>query len=272
VSEVKTGVFENMSMAEYESIPALRWSRLSEYLRSPAHGKAAESRIFESDALDFGQAVHTGILEPGKFEDRFGVIPDDAPQKRSNVDKQWWRDFYAANQGRTFLKPDTFRQVQRCIEAAYAHPRANVWLTSPKSKREVVIVWMDKCGMFCKARLDLVSNVEGMTRIIDVKSTRDASPRAFSRDLHEYHYAGQVAFYKRGIDAVAPFERSASFIAVEKDPAVVVCYDLGPASLEAGEDEVNRALAVFVEAEASQKWPGYPDGILDLPPWALKGE
>jgi hypothetical protein len=126
-------------------------------------------------------------------------------------------------------------------------------------------------GMFCKIRCDLVTSVEGMTRLVDLKSARDASPWGFSRDANLYHYAGQVAFYLRGLDAVAPFERSAAFIAVEKDPAVVVCYDLGPASLEVGRDEVKRAMTTFVEAESAQKWPGYPDGILELPAWKLKG-
>lgn len=271
MSAVKTGIFEGMPMFEYEAIPALRWSRLSEYLRSPAHGKAAESRFWGSDDLDFGQAVHTSVLEPGEWESRFGVFPEDAPTKRSNDGKAWWRDFEAANKGKVFLKRETVDAVRRCAEAVYAHPRANLWLTSPKSKREVVIVWMDECGMYCKARIDLVSNVEGMTRVIDLKSTRNASPYEFGRDIGNYHYAGQLAFYMRGLDAVAPFERSAAFIAVEKDPAVAVCYDLGPASLEVGQDEVKRALATFVESEASQKWPGYPDGVIDMPAWRLRG-
>jgi hypothetical protein len=114
VSDVKTGVFEKMSMAEYESIPALRWSRLSEYLRSAAHGKAAESRVEDSDDLTIGQAIHTAVLEPGAWDERFGTLPDDAPAKRSNADKQWWRDFYAANQGKTFIKPETYAMVTRC--------------------------------------------------------------------------------------------------------------------------------------------------------------
>jgi hypothetical protein len=272
VSEVKTGVFEKMSMAEYESIPALRWSRLSEYLRSAAHGKAAESRMEDSDDLTIGQAVHTAVLEPGAWEERFGVLPEDAPAKRSNADKLWWANFYAANQGRTFLKRETYETVRRCAEAVYAHPRANLWLTSPLSKREVVVVWMDReFGMFCKIRCDLVTSVEGLSRLVDLKSTRDASAYGFSRDVNQFHYAGQVAFYLRGLDAVAPFERSAAFIAVEKDPAIAVCYDLGPASLEIGQDEVRRAMTTFIEAEAAQKWPGYPDGVIELPAWRLKG-
>lgn len=266
------GIYENISMPLYESIPALRWSRLSEYLRSAAHGKAAESRFDDTDDLTFGQAVHTAVLEPGSWEERFGTLPEDAPTRRSNDGKAWWRAFEAANQGRTFLKRETFEAVKRCAESVYAHPRANLWLTSPLSKREVVIVWMDpEFGMYCKVRCDLVTSVEGMTRLVDLKSARDASPYGFSRDMNLYHYAGQVAFYLRGLDAVAPFDRSAAFIAVEKDVPVTVCYDLGPASLEIGQDEVKRAMARFVEAEATQKWPGYADGIIDLPAWKLKG-
>ena len=265
------GVYEGLSMPSYEAIPALRWSRLSEYLRSAAHGKAAESRIDDTDDLTIGQAIHSAVLEPAEFDSRFGTIPDDAPTRRSNDGKAWWARFEAENVGRFMLKPETLALVKRCAEAVYAHPRANLWLTSPKSKREVSLVWMDRSGMYGKARLDLVSNVEGMTRIIDLKSARSAAPYDFSRDIFNFSYHGQLAWYLRGLDAIAPFDRSAAFIAVEKDPAVAVCYDLAPEALEAGNDAVELALKTFVDAEAAQRWPGYADGLISLPPWAMRG-
>lgn len=271
MAEVKTGIFEGMSVPEYESIQALRWSRLSEYLRSPAHGKAAEAKAEDTEALTVGQAIHTAILEPGEFEARFTIVPENAPAKRSNADKQWWADFAAANRGKSIIKPEAYRMVRACAESAYAHPRARLWLTSPKSKREVVVVWMDdEFGMYCKSRIDLVSNVEGLTRVIDVKSALDVSPYAFSRTMSDYHYAGQLAFYLRGLNAVREYDRTAAFIAIEKDPPVTVCYDVGPATLEAGQDEVRKALSTFVDCESKQEWPGYPDGVIDLPVWRLK--
>jgi exodeoxyribonuclease VIII len=266
------GIYFGISMPEYESIPALNWSRLSGYLKSAAHGKAAEAALDESDELTIGSAVHRAVLEPEKFDEEFGAVPDDAPAKRSNADKEWWRQFYAANQGKTFLKPETLRDVKRMAEVCYAHPRAGKLLTAPGNKREVVIVWMHPTfGLWCKARIDLVTRLGGISYVADLKTSRDASPYGFARDISLFNYHAQLAHYRDGLNIVAPFERSVCFIVVEKDPIIPVVYDLDEASLEQGARDVARAFQTYIDAEAAQSWPGYEDGMIGLPAWRLKG-
>lgn len=270
--KLKAGLYRGLSMLDYQKIPAINWSKVEPYLRSAAHGKAAEMRAEDSDALTVGQAVHRAVLEPALFDTEFGTIPDDAPQKRSNADKAWWAQFYADNAGRTMLKPETLRSVKLMSQAVYDRPRASAMLTAEGNTREVVAVWMHpEFGVWCKGRIDLLTRWQGGTYIADLKTARDASPWAFSRDIKTFNYHGQAAFYKDGLNTIAPFDRKWAWIVVEKEPAVAVVYDCGEATMELGQREARRAMQTYIDAEAAQKWPGYPDGEIDVPAWALKG-
>lgn len=265
------GVYRGMDYATYSAIPALNWSRLKPYLRSAAHGKNAEMRSKESDALTFGIAVHSAVLEPARFEEDYGTIPDDAPPKRSNEQKQWWADFYSRNKGRTMLDPDVLRDVRLVAEAIYAHPRAGAMLTNPAAAREVVAVTLDPVsGMWLKGRLDAVAQWKGDTYIVDIKTTNDAREYKMSRAMNEFDYCGQLAFYRRILNAVSPYPRSCAIIAAEKDPAMAVVYEIDEASLDVGDEDVDRAISTFTEAEAAGRWPGLQDGILSLPSWRLR--
>lgn len=269
---MKAGLYRGLSKLEYEAIPAIRWSRLSEYLRSPAHGRLASMRAENSDALTVGDALHRAVLEPSQFEVEFGMVPEDAPPKRSKEDKLWWAQFEADNAGRTMLKPDDFRGVREMATSIYGHKRAEAMLNAPGNAREVSAVWMDpEFGLWCKARLDLLTKWNGVTYVVDVKTARDASPYGFSGDIARYYYHGQAAWYVSGLNVLAPFERRFAFIVVEKETAVSVVYDMDDPSMEQGAKETRLAFRRFVESEAAQSWPGYPDGFIGLPAWKLKG-
>jgi len=268
----KPGVLiRGMSFLDYEKLPAINWSRLKPYLKSAAHGKAAERESDDADFLDYGQALHRAVLEPGLFDQEFGTIPEDAPTKRSNEGKAWWQAFEAANVGRTMLKPETLVAVRRGAEAVYAHPRMAAMLNATGSQREVVALAMDpEFGIYRKARLDLLSSWQGESFIVDLKSAFDASNYGMSRAMNTNAYHAQLSFYRQTLNYVAPYDRRAALFAVEKDPTIAVAYDVDEATLEVGEQDVVKAMRTFIESDAAQRWPGYPDGMLSLPAWRLK--
>lgn len=271
--KLKPGLYRGLSMLDYEKIPALNWSKVEPFLKSAAHGRAAMMRAEDSDALTIGQAVHRAVLEPSLFGEEFGIVPEDAPAKRSKEDKAWWAEFAAANQGRTMLKPDTFRNVQRMAEAVYAHPKANAMLNAEGNVREVVAVWMHpEFGIYCKQRADLLTRWRGGTYIVDLKTARDASEYGFSRDISTFNYHGQAAFYRMGLNVLAPFDRKWAWIVVEKEPEVAVVYECDEATLEQGEADARRAIKTYIDAEAAQSWPGYKDAVIGLPAWRLRKE
>lgn len=271
--KLKAGLFEGLTRLQYEQIPALNWSKLSPYLKTHAHGKAAEMRVKDAEWLDIGSALHCSVLRPQDFDNEFGAIPDDAPQKRSNADKLWWANFYQENAGKTMLKPETLADVRLMTRAVYDNPRAKAMLEAPGNKREVVAVWMDpEFGLWCKAQIDLITRVRGVTFIVDLKSGRDISPYGFSGEIAKFNFHGQAAWYHNGCNIVAPFERRFAFIACEKEVGICTVYDADDPLMERGYTDTRIALQRFVEGENAQRWPGYADGYIGLPNWMLKGD
>jgi exodeoxyribonuclease VIII len=118
------------------------------------------------------------------------------------------------------------------------------------------------------------------SRIVDLKTAQDASPRGFARAVANYRYHLQDAWYE---DLARLNGRPASefvFVAVEKDPPHLIgVYRLPREALMAGNVLVDRACQVYrdcIEAEeqfgpdAWPEWgrPGEPVETLALPRWA----
>src|SRR5690242_11863355 len=69
-SETKAHIMPNLSFSDYLAIPAISSGALRGlHTTSPAHVKASD---FErTEAMDKGSALHTLILEPEQFPNRF---------------------------------------------------------------------------------------------------------------------------------------------------------------------------------------------------------
>src|SRR5690606_10080876 len=127
-------------------------------------------------------------------------------------------------------------QVDGIIRSVYSHDSASAFLQSGIA--EGCVFWTDeKTGVKCRARLDYYRQDEAT--LSDVKSTNDASFRAFQRDVANYGYYRQLAFYARGLQANGfPVDRHI-IVAVEKaDPYGVMVYELDPTAIMKAEAEI----------------------------------
>ena len=108
--------------------------------------------------------------------------------------------------------------------------------------------------------------------IVDLKTTRDASPDGFAKSVAQYRYHVQAAFYSDGYKAAfgeAP--RGFVFIAVETEPPYLVAvYVASETMTSRGRIEYQTDLDTFRECLATDTWPGYSSSplTLDLPKWA----
>lgn len=273
--EVEPGIYPGLTYSEYDQIRGLNWSVLRRFKKSAAHARAEQLAPPEpTEDMDTGHALHTLVLEPASFDERYVIVPEDAPARRSKADKEWWAVFNEENKGRERIRPAELAELRRMRDGLYANPRAAELLTDPRALREVVIVWDDpEYGVRCKGRIDLVSRWQGVSIVADVKTARDAGQWSFGKDIDTYDYAGQITWYRDGLQAVRPMqggERIPYFLVIEKEePYCGVVYELGQASREAGRAAARRFLARYVEAERTGQWPGYPDGVIELPSYAL---
>jgi PDDEXK-like domain of unknown function (DUF3799) len=260
------GIFREMPAEDYFEIEAMSASGAKKMLLSPAHYKLMRDQPLEPTAeMQVGTAVHCGVLEPDTFAMRIACAPDC--DKRTKSGKEEWTAFATTNAGRIILSPDDFARARRCIDATRAHPAAAQLLLS--AEIEISLFWRDgRYDVPCKARLD-ARNHGG---IIDLKTTRDASPDGFARQIANLLYHVQGAHYFSGVEHVLN-ETPAffAFIAVENEPPhAVACYSLPGNAVLAGAHLMNRALERYRDALAAGAWPGYPDTIqqIMLPKWA----
>ncbi len=252
-----------MDIAAYHAHPALGSSRLRELLRSPAHFKANLRR--ETEALALGSLVHTLVLEPHAFPERYVVTPKiDGRTKEGKAAKA-----ALADDPRIAVDGETMAEASACATSIMGHI---VYKQIRDAQVEHTVFWTDKeTGIECKARFDVLGPL-----LVDLKTTRDASPKGFQRAIATYGYHIQAAHYMAGAIANGMEPRGFLFACVETSPPYLPAgYLMGNPTLEQGERERREALTTYAQCLRDDRWPGYNDDrieVIDLPNWAQRSE
>jgi hypothetical protein len=263
------GIYKDVPFEEYLSWEAVNNSILRIIAKkSPAH--ALEEIINPSkptDAMFFGTALHTMLLEPKLFDDRYVVMP--RCDRRTKEGKKIYAEFLEKSEGKELLTEDDLAAIKGIAKSvsdndALPFVRGGAF--------EVCIVWIDdRTGLKCKARLDHISDEYRI--ITDVKTTKDASPDDFARSIFFYDYYQQAAFYSEGWRALTGEEMSYVILACEKvPPYAMAVYQMHEDILFAGKNAWQRALKTYAQCVATKEWPAYYTGpqIINLPKWALE--
>jgi len=117
--------------------------------------------------------------------------------------------------------------------------------------------------------------IAGRACAIDLKTTVDASPRGFAREIARMDYHAQAGWYTLGLERVFGAPHRWLWIAVEKEaPYAVAVYELAHDDLMLGRETALRWLEQWRACERSGIWPGYGDAIqsIQLPAWARASE
>jgi hypothetical protein len=214
-----------------------------------------------------GTAIHLAVLEPERFA--LEVVQRPTFDRRTTIGKAGFAAWTAENAGRLALEAEDFDTVRRSADSVLAHPAARALLS--EGAPEVTLRWVDATtGAPCRARFDWLRPDLGA---VDLKSTRDASPAGFAREIAQHAYYIQAAHYDMGAQAVlGQFLPYWIFIAVEKEaPYAVGVYSLDRESIDAAAVRVADALARWRASTDSGRWPSYSNLIepITTPKWAL---
>ena len=260
--EFEEGIHYGVRDEEYFAIPAASASRLSLLKRSPAHMKAAELHPRDSKAFRLGTLIHQAVLEPNLFES-MGYVRGPEGDRRTKAVKAAWAQMFEEHGDDAVLKPDEYDTIMEVNRAMVAHSGARD-LIDRKGHSEVTIMWRDpETRVPCKGRIDFLP--DDLDTIVDVKSTQNADPHAFSKSYYQYRYYGQMAFYLEGLTNLGEARSGATIIAVEKTPPnCIVTFRCDEGSLDAGSEENRRLLHKYAECLETGAWPGYTQDIVDL--------
>jgi hypothetical protein len=271
----EVGVHLDVPMSEYVTWPWANYSTLKKFERSPAHAREMMLHPPEqTKAMAIGSAVHAAVLEPELFADEYVVAPN--LDRRFKKDKVIWEKFEADNAGKTVLMEKEHLQCVQMQREALANPLVCELVDGPGGT-ELSFVWVDKdTDVTCKGRIDRFGRLWGHSVIADLKTTENASPGAWAREVVKYSYHAQAAFYLDGLDTVKPVvERRFLWIVIEKNPPYAMAlYEPDEATLDKGRRMYRSYLRQYLKCHTSGIWPGYNASIqpLLIPDWALRHE
>ena len=262
------GIYLDISNEAYHAAPGISKSGLDLIARSPyfyRHRPPQEA----TKAMQIGSAFHSATLEPHTFPDLFAVAPE--VNARTNAGKAELEAFTKANEGKSILQKDDAEHVAAMAQAVRQHQTAAALLSDGQA--ETSIFHNDEpTGELIKVRPDWM--VEDL--LVDLKSTEDASPDAFSKACWNYRYFVQAAFYLDTANAAFGVERFRSFVFVvceKKPPYQVAVYVADRQMIDAGRIQYRRDLERYHRCKMTNTWPGINAGRVEeigLPGWALR--
>jgi exodeoxyribonuclease VIII len=256
-----------MTNAEYHEHPAVSKSDLDLINRSPLHYISAKKQPKEqTEALLFGSAVHKKVLEPEDFDNEFAVAPEC--DRRTAKGKSEWKEFLESAGNKGILSAELYAKVLNVSNAVAENPIVQKLLKGGKAEQSY---FWNECGVECKCRPDYIKN----DILIDLKTTQNASPEAFTKSAFDYRYHVQAWWYLHGLQQCGIDVKNFIFIAVEKTPPYAVCvYAADDLMLELGKMQALENLRTYAECLNSGEWFGYEKEpqlhSLSLPDWIIK--
>lgn len=266
---------------KYHAEPAVSSGQLKTILEGGLHvlhaEKAGLRRQRESDALRFGTLFHKAALEGPDFLKRFKVMPiftgltKDGRESTQSAAAKAKRDAWLLDlpPGAILIEDQAeLDQITGMMRSLLAHPIANILMQG--GQRELSGFFNHE-GFRCRIRIDIFQ--ESLLMVNDLKTTRDATKRAFHKQIIDELYYAQAAFYLLGASKLTGQTlRSFNFVAVEKEPPYLVSvHEVGESLLSCGEKQIARALAQLRAAIETNIWLPEPQMAFtaEAPDWLM---
>jgi hypothetical protein len=239
--------------------------------KSAAHAWQAHPRLnphYRPDndpKFDIGTAAHALLLEGSAAK----IVVVEADDWRTKAAKEM-RDHANAN-GMTAILAKHNVALNQMVEAAKRFVASSeIAGIFERGKPEQTAIWKEPSGIWCRSRMDWLT--DDYSIILDYKTTEDASPEVFSRQLVRMGYHIQDAFYTRGIAVLADKRPEFIFLVQETSPPFA-CSLAGCSALlgEIARVQAALAIALWKASIESNNWPSYEGRIAwaDAPAWLI---
>lgn len=266
---------QQLSFPAYRALPGINWSSLKNLARCPAyfHWALTESPA-DTDAKKRGRAVHVAVYEPERFASLYEVWDG------RRAGKDWEKFLEAATAaGREVLTAKEYELVKAVALAVRSHPMAIRYVSGVQAEQTVrwtverpEVDGVQGWRFDAKGRLDALRPGHFIS---DLKSTKDASPSGFAREVVRLEHHVQAAWYVDGVAAATGQELPFYWVAVEAQaPHLVQVYRCPEDVLQLGRERYRELLDLLALCRRENRWPGYAETEMDLvlPRWAQPEE
>jgi hypothetical protein len=242
----------------------VRFSRLKQMARSPLHYwhacQTGDVDGGESLALRLGSGTHALLFGQ---ESRVVVYPG---QRRGKA----WDAFEEEHAGKIILTATEAKTAHGIVDAVRGHDLARALLWPEPADTDGVwyehrIDWQ-RDGRMCRSTPDVyyADVIDRTVTIVDLKTTRDASPDWFCREAIRRAYHAQLVFYAEALGE-DPHHCDLRIVAVEsKPPHAVVVWQLTPGAIEHGQMLIGQWWEQLRQCEDAGTWPGYTQAMQRL--------
>ena len=262
-----------LTNAEYHAHKAISKSKLDAARKS---GKHLQDMLFgppreSTAAFDLGTVLHASAL-PGENPDEIAVRMPDGMKKTTKDGIAFKKE----HQGKIILSPADAYLIDQMMLSLREHPfSASLVSGDLKGKAEQSFFCTDsETGLEIKARPDFI--LEDYSLILDLKTTRDASPRGFQRSVAEFRYFVQASHYLDVVEGATGRRPEAFlFVAVEKTrPFSTAVYMADQAMIDLGKQHAREDLSNIAKWMSEDHYPGYSEQVeeISLPKWMLPKE
>ena len=256
-------IYYDLPAAEYHSRPEISKSGLDKIAKFPALYLAHKNRPpLPAEELVIGSATHTLTLEPHKFEQEFIVAPANM-DRRTKEGKAAFAQLEES--GKQILSASQYELISGMALSVRSNETALELISGGHAEVSFDALLND---VATRGRCDYLRD-DGV--VVDLKTTKSASPRGFAKSIADYRYHVQAAIYTDLLEANGLFVPEFIFIAVEKTyPYAVGIYKLDQDALDLGRSLYQRDLALYKHCVEMDDWPGYTEEVvtLSLPAWA----
>lgn len=267
VNEFTVPSKQKITNDEYHAHPATGSSDLKIILRSPAHYKYEKQNKSEpTPAMRFGTLAHAALLEPKIFAEAVEIPIFEGTGSRK-AKEEWFRNHH----GKMVLKADEMDTIRGMLVATSKNKTARALLAGGAAEE----AFFDQCqetGVVRKAKPDFIRD----NIIVDIKTTVDADPSEFAKQIAKLKYHLSAAYYLDVVGSVLGTKlEKFVIVAIEKEPPYgVSVHLLDEGTIDAGRHLYRKALKILKECKDKNEWPGYPDKILStaIPHYAFPVE
>lgn len=257
----------NMPNEEYQTHKgSVSNNQLKLVSRSPAHFKFPPDRA-ETRNKVLGSALHMACLEPVLFYKTYVLLrnaKDRTTSEYKEAKKEHGEEFVIVS--------SECAKVEGIMNALYKNPAIRSILELPGHNELSGFSTDPETGVTCRHRFDKLTHC-GIA--VDLKTTVDARPDAFSRSIFAYGYNVQNAFYADQYRWITgEILQDFIFIAIESEsPYAAKVYRLDEDSALIGRDAYRKALDSYAYCLEMDEWPAYEDQEIEeiaIPSWAVK--
>lgn len=212
-----------------------------------------EYKEVHEEKFDLGTAAHSLLLESIS-----NIVIVAADSWRTKAAKEQ-RDAARAS-GRVALLEHHHQKVAAMVKAAQEFIGTSeigpYWVLG---ESEVTGIWQEG-PTWLRCRFDRITKDRKV--IMDYKTTEDASPDGFQRQMLRMGYHIQEAFYRRAVRQIDGIEANFAFLAQSTEPPhECTLHGCDPALQEIADADVEQAIQMWTHCVKTSDWPSYDKRI-----------